>query len=187
MTHLQQTSTPNLANIPAELIARVQWVCWCYALDKNGKPTKIAYTPGTSSKASHSRPSQWRSFAEAVASYQARSDFFAGIGYVFSKDDPYVGGDIDHSLDMERVPPTYAELSPSGNGIKFHRPRDWRLRSQDGAWRVLQQNAVLHDYGQRDPRSGDDYRLSGSYRSVRRLAGHGQGHKGPTGRHSGRW
>jgi len=114
-----QTPAPNLAAIPAELTARVQWVCWAYALDTNGKPTKIPYTPGTTSKASHSRRGSWRGFTEAVASYQARPDFFAGIGYVFAKDDPYVGGDIDHSLDMERVPPTYAEISPSGNGIKF--------------------------------------------------------------------
>jgi hypothetical protein len=44
---------------------------------------------------------------------------YDGIGYVFSKDDPYVGGDIDHDLSTDRVPPTYAEVSPSGNGIKF--------------------------------------------------------------------
>ncbi len=110
---------PNLDAIPAELIARVQWVCWSYALGKNGKWTKVPYTPGTTSKASHSRPASWRSFADAVNCYQARPDFFDGIGYVFAKDDPYIGGDIDHSLDTERVPPTYAEISPSGNGVKF--------------------------------------------------------------------
>ena len=77
-----QTPAPNLATIPAELSDRVQWVCWAYALDTNGKSTKVPDTPGTTSKASHSRPASWRGFTEAVASYQARPDFFAGIGVV---------------------------------------------------------------------------------------------------------
>lgn len=123
MSNLQtrpQAPTPNLAGIPAELTSRPQWVCWRYELNKAGdKWTKVLYTPHTTYKASHSKASDWRSFQAAVSCYQARPDFFDGIGYVFSKDDPYVGGDIDHSLDLERVPPTYAEISPSGNGIKF--------------------------------------------------------------------
>lgn len=79
----------------------------------------MPYTPGTTRRASHSRPSSWRSFAEAWATYQARPDFFDGIEYCFSKDDPYVGGDQDHDLSTDRIPPTYAEISPSGTGIKF--------------------------------------------------------------------
>jgi hypothetical protein len=114
---------PNVANIPAELIARVQWVCWWYEQDKNGKWTKPLIIPGTKSNASHSNRKHWRSFPEAYAAYMqsptSAGGIYDGIGYVFSKDDPHVGGDIDHSLDMERVPLTYAEISPSGNGIKF--------------------------------------------------------------------
>lgn len=110
---------PRLDAIPAELTSRPQWVNWRYELGDNGKWTKRLYTPGTTRKASHSRPSHWRSYAEAVCTYQTRPDFFDGIGYVFAADDPYVGGDIDHSLDTDRLPPTYAEISPSGNGIKF--------------------------------------------------------------------
>ncbi len=109
---------PRLDTIPAELTSRPQWVVWRYELDKNGKWTKVPYKLKTK-KASHSRPSDWLTFADASAEYQARPNTFDGIGYVFAADDPYVGGDIDHSLDVGRVPPTYAEISPSGNGIKF--------------------------------------------------------------------
>jgi primase-polymerase (primpol)-like protein len=114
---------PNVDTIPAELIARVQLVCWWYEQDKNGKWTKPLIIPGTKSNASHSNKKHWRSFTEAYTAYMqsptSAGGIYDGIGYVFSKDDPYVGGDIDNSLDMERVPLTCAEISPSGNGIKF--------------------------------------------------------------------
>lgn len=110
---------PNFAAIPTELTSRPQWVCWRYELDRKGKWTKVPYTPGTTRKASHSKPSTWRSFKAAVNCYLERPDFFDGIGYVFAADDPYVGGDIDHSLNTDRLPPTYAEISPSDTGIKF--------------------------------------------------------------------
>lgn len=110
---------PNFDGIPAELQARPQWTCWRYELDKRGKWTKVPYIPGAVYGASHSKPSTWRSFAAAVACYRERPDFFDGIEYCFSKDDPYVGGDQDHDLSTDRIPPTYAEISPSGEGIKF--------------------------------------------------------------------
>src|SRR5690349_2663908 len=81
---------PRLGAIPAELTSRPQWVCWRYELGDNGKWTKVPYTPDTVRKASHSKPSAWRSFKAAVNCYQARPDFFDGIGYVFAADDPYV-------------------------------------------------------------------------------------------------
>jgi putative DNA primase/helicase len=62
-----------------------------------------------------------------VACYQERPDYFDGIGYMFLADDPYVGGDFDHCQEagqlsdfaQQHLPATYAEISPSGNGIKF--------------------------------------------------------------------
>src|SRR6185436_9558845 len=63
-----------------------------------------------------------------VDCYQERPDYFDGIGYVFSANDPYVGGDFDHCLDAQGtlsdfarsfLPLTYAEVSPSGQGLKF--------------------------------------------------------------------
>jgi hypothetical protein len=112
-----QAPAPNLATIPAELTSRPQWVMWRYEL-KDGKWTKVPYG-ARKYKASTTRPTSWLSFNTAIERYRANLDYFDGIGYVFAKDDPYVGGDIDHSLATDRLPPTYAEISPSGNGIKF--------------------------------------------------------------------
>lgn len=112
---------PIAANIPAELQARPQWVVWRYKR-KGKKWTKVPYTADASVPAvacDYTNPSSWRSFDQALAFYRSRSGHLAGIGYVFSADDPYVGGDQDHDLSLERIPATYAEISPSGAGVKF--------------------------------------------------------------------
>jgi hypothetical protein len=109
---------PILENIPDELKARRSWVVWKYELDTRGKWTKVPYqATRPSRKAKTDTPSTWASYDNAVHCYLKGG--FDGIGYVFSKDDPYVGGDIDHDLSTDRIPPTYAEISPSGAGIKF--------------------------------------------------------------------
>lgn len=123
MTEQPTAAPPIIENIPAELKQRRQWVVWCYEWRADnqggGKWTKVPYTPGTTSKAMPNKESTWRSFQAAHACYQERADFFSGIGYMFLKDDPYVGGDKDHDLSEAGIPPTYAEISPSGEGIKF--------------------------------------------------------------------
>ncbi len=118
---------PIFRAIPAELQARRQWVVWHYELDAKGKWTKVPYNPRTTRKAASTRPSSWASFHEAKAAYLANPVAWAGIGYMFSADDPYVGGDIDHCITdgmlnkdaSVLLPLTYAEVSPSGAGIKF--------------------------------------------------------------------
>src|SRR3954468_1717294 len=117
--------TPVTETIPTELQARAQWVVWRYE-QRGRRWSKVPYTPGTTARAASNRPSSWRSFSAAVACYQQRPDYFDGIGYVFSAKDPYVGGDFDHCLDAQgalsdfarsELPLTYAELSPSGQGV----------------------------------------------------------------------
>lgn len=113
---------PLSENIPAELKARAQWVLWRYEWVVNkqgiGKWTKVPYG-ARDVKAATNRPTSWQSFASALDRYHANRDYFDGIGYVFAEDDPYVGGDVDNDLSLERIPPTYAETSPSGKGTKF--------------------------------------------------------------------
>jgi hypothetical protein len=105
-------------NIPAELKALPIWSCWRY--EWNGKKwTKVPYTPYTVKKAASTRPSSWRGWKETYACYQERSDFFDGVFICVSENDPYVGGDFDHTRDASRVPCTYAEYTPSDNGIRF--------------------------------------------------------------------
>lgn len=125
------TRAPIYHQIPAELQARPQWVVWAWALDKNGKWTKIPHNPKSGAKASTSAPRTWGTFAQAKAAYLENPIGLAGVGYVFAKDDPYVGVDLDHCRDaatgaitawaqawLDRFP-TYAEISPSQTGIKL--------------------------------------------------------------------
>lgn len=115
-------------NIPAELKALVQWLVWRYQRNEQGKWTKIPISVHTRRNASTTDSKTWCGFDEALECYQEHRDLFDGIGFVFTEGDPYVGGDIDHCVSPDGtiseeasaiLPPTYAELSPSGTGVKF--------------------------------------------------------------------
>ena len=107
-------------NIPAEIKALRVWVCWRYEWnEKRSKWDKIPYIPYETRKAASTRPSNWRTFDVAYACYQERRDFFDGVFFALQESDPYTGGDFDHNTDLARVPNTYAELSPSGAGVRF--------------------------------------------------------------------
>jgi primase-polymerase (primpol)-like protein len=126
---LKETTPAIIAeNIPEELRERPQWVTWRYE-ERDGKPTKVPYTPHTSFRASAVDSTTWRPFFEAHSAYaRGRCD---GIGFVFSDDDPYCGIDLDKCLDPETgdIAPwafeildrvgddAYTEVSPSGTGI----------------------------------------------------------------------
>jgi putative DNA primase/helicase len=67
----------------------------------------------------------WSTFYTAVHSYNNGN--FDGVGFMFSKDDPYIGIDIDHCFEDGKISSfadeiiemmdSYTELSPSGEGI----------------------------------------------------------------------
>lgn len=112
--------------IPKELQERKQWVCWRYE-EKPGraKPTKVPYDPVTGAHASTMNPDTWTDYKTAVK----EAGRFSGIGFVFTKNDPYIGIDLDHVLDKEKNfcykdaediferCESYTEISPSGTGI----------------------------------------------------------------------
>jgi hypothetical protein len=115
-----------LDNVPNELAERDQWVNWRYE-HRGGKPTKPPYcTNGR--RASHSDPETWASFSDAFREY-ARGRV-AGVGFVFTEDDPFVGIDFDNvrnphtgalsgkALYWLRRLDSYSEISPSGEGFK---------------------------------------------------------------------
>lgn len=112
----------NLAGIPGELCALPQWVVW-------RQPDKCPFSPATLTKASTSDPATWGSFEEAVAVLDQYPDTYAGIGFVFTDDDPYCGVDLDDCVgaDGELYPSarrllvtlnSYSEISPSRIGVK---------------------------------------------------------------------
>lgn len=113
----------RLAKIPEELLRCRQWVAWRYGpLRENGKQAKEPINPRTVELAKANDPATWGTYTEAVA---CDAD---GIGFVFSKDDPYVGVDLDGCIADGEIGPwalniveklgSYAEISPSGTGIK---------------------------------------------------------------------
>jgi putative DNA primase/helicase len=81
-------------NIPDELKAYPQWVTFRFGPRKaNGKLDKIPFSPRPGSAASVSNSSTWATFDEAVNAF--RSGNFAGIGFVFTENDPFTGVDLD--------------------------------------------------------------------------------------------
>jgi putative DNA primase/helicase len=118
-------------NIPQELKELNQWVVWQAIPLENGKTDKVPYNPrNTNGEAKTDDPNTWASYKKAVRAYTDNTDKFAGIGFVFFKDDPYIGIDLDGAFDPEtgEIKPwavetldeinSYTEFSQSGKG--FH-------------------------------------------------------------------
>jgi primase-polymerase (primpol)-like protein len=122
-------SSPIVENIPERLTERPQWVN--YRLEeRDGKMTKVPYTPGTLRRASSTDLMTWRAFSEALAAYEQSEPRYSGIGFVFCSADPFVGIDLDDCRNQESgeiapwaqeiidsVQEGYVEVSPSGTGI----------------------------------------------------------------------
>lgn len=109
--------------IPSELKALPQWILW-KSIEKGGRYTKVPYqVDGEMAQANNRRT--WSTFATAVKFY-LESDY-DGIGFVFSRQDNYIGIDIDNCV-VDGEPNTFAteiidtldsytEFSPSGKGL----------------------------------------------------------------------
>lgn len=114
-------------NTPLCLRALPQWLVW-RADVVNGRPTKVPYDVKTGRKASSTDPATWTIFEKAIECY-AQGDHYDGIGFVFTANDPFCGIDLDDCIGDYRALapwahdiliqfPTYAEVSPSGRGLK---------------------------------------------------------------------
>lgn len=123
-------------NIPEEMRRYNQFIVWKLE-DVEGahKPTKVPYSPRTGKLASVSDASTWSTFDEAV---NASFNGYNGIGFVFTRHDPFTGIDLDDPYEkhpdgsfvhadpdaiMERQKKihatfaSYSEYSPSGKGL----------------------------------------------------------------------
>ena len=113
-------------NIPDYLKARPQWVNWAHE-QRDGKLTKVPYSPVTERRASTTDLLTWATFEAALATFELGK--YAGLGFVFCSADPFVGIDFDHCRNpetgqvdprvleyIERFEDRYVEVSVSGTG-----------------------------------------------------------------------
>ena len=117
--------------IPDELRTYSQWVCWRYVPTRgSGKPAKQPVNPHTLHSAGVHWANTWGSFDDAYIVYDAQRDTGVdGIGFVLTRDDPFVGLDLDRCITESRIDtaaqtvvenmPSYAEVSPSGTGLRI--------------------------------------------------------------------
>jgi len=113
---------PRFDNIPEELRALKQWVCWRYV-----RGTKPPFrTDGR--LADSTRADTWASFAAVVAAYHGGG--FNGVGFVLTAKDLYTAFDFDHCLDAGNITNpriadyvsrlnSYTEITPSSEGLRI--------------------------------------------------------------------
>lgn len=113
-------------NIPPQLQALDHWILWREE-QRKGKPTKIPYQLN-GQEAKVDDPSTWAAFDAVQAGYDPAK--YSGLGFVFTEEHKLFGIDLDSCLyadgtmtrwaeEVMRICPTYAEVSPSGTGIKL--------------------------------------------------------------------
>jgi hypothetical protein len=141
--------TPALAplnpeGIPEALREQRRWAPWrAVWREKRGKYDKVPCLPNGHGL-STAKPERWLSFDAAVRAAQARPDMFAGVGYVMTGPHGIVGIDLDRCVSAQGIAPwaadilasvgSYAEVSPSGNGLRVFAlgdvPSDWMNHDQ---------------------------------------------------------
>ncbi len=117
------------AIVPACLRELPQWVAWKY-VDRAGKQTKAPINSHTGDFADSTDAATCSTFDQAREACE-RDVNLAGVGLVFTADDPYCGVDLDNCRDgesgklkscaielVERFD-SYTEVSPSGTGVKI--------------------------------------------------------------------
>ena len=115
-------TTPN--TIPAGLKDLNQWVVWKY-INKDGRPTKVLYSPQTGKPAKSNAAATWGTLAAAQKALTTGK--YEGLGIVLTNG--LCGIDLDHVINEagEIEDPaaaeiisnmdSYTEISPSGTGI----------------------------------------------------------------------
>lgn len=148
MTNEKPTALPVLFdNIPMELKLIPRWCLWKFMQVGEGEQQKWSKIPMqvNGHRASSTNPDTWTDFLTAQSTYEKGE--FDGIGFVFTGDDNLVGIDIDDCVTISTAEISqfaqniltgvqgYAEISPSGTGLKIFTRAD------------LQKAHVDHDKG----------------------------------------
>ncbi len=115
-------------SIPPDLADLDQWVVW--GNDPDSGKAKCPFNAEKGYKASSTDPNTWTDCQTALDAARSSERYF-GVGVVLYEQDPFCGIDLDDCLDDNQQPKpwaieifrrfgdTYAEISPSGSGVKF--------------------------------------------------------------------
>jgi putative DNA primase/helicase len=115
----------QIAAVPAGLVAADRWIVWRSEVVR-GRRTKVPYRSDGRGKASSTDPRTWSTFAAALELIMEQS--YDGVGIVLG--DGLAGCDLDgcvhpitgviHPAALEIIDAldSYAEISPSGTGVK---------------------------------------------------------------------
>jgi hypothetical protein len=119
--------------IPVDITETPNWVVWRYVIRDN-KWTKPPFDAKTGGNAKSTDPSTWTTFGQALQMYTDNVGFdgqtyYAGIGFVLTKDGGHCAVDLDHCITDGVVEPwaqkiaddlrSYTETSPSGEGLRI--------------------------------------------------------------------
>jgi DNA-binding transcriptional ArsR family regulator len=129
-----------------------QWFRW-KSVPNEPKPRKIPVHPSDPGCASSTDPATWGSFEDAQANVGKHGT--CGLGFTFTKSDPFFGADLDNCVvnrvvtDRAKVIvaafETYTEISPSGEGL--HLIGRGSLNGHRGINRKTETGIELYDTG----------------------------------------
>ena len=117
---------PIFKSMPTELKEHDQWVIWREEVQKGRKKaSKVPYDASTGKRASVTKRENWTDFETAMSAY--KNGDYDGVGFVLTKNDPYIGIDLDCCLINGKLIPevkeyrlnSYTERSPSGKGLRI--------------------------------------------------------------------
>jgi hypothetical protein len=130
-TITDKSVTLNPEGVPAWLKDLPQWLLWRYEPhpEPEKKPRKVPYQLD-GRRASSTDPNTWAPYDAVQEFYLLHQDDFTGLGFVFTEQDPFCGVDLDDcvdpngtiapwALEIIKALNTYAEISPSGEGVKL--------------------------------------------------------------------
>jgi hypothetical protein len=119
-----------------ELIKCNQWTPWKIKRRKGQKKSaKVPYNAFTEKYANVTDFKTWADFETVQSAYEDGG--YAGVGFVLTDNDPYIGIDIDDcfingeiTLEAKKIVDrlhSYTEKSPSGNGLRIFIKGDLRI------------------------------------------------------------
>lgn len=153
--------------IPLALKTYPQWVLWRYKPRGEGrKPEKQPISAKTFKAAGVTWSNTWSDFEEVIGAYLGKGKHPAiqvnGIGFVLTHEDPIVAIDLDNCITANGLTPhaeetifaldSYAEVSPSGHGIRiFVKAEGFKENYKTPNWEVYSHERYVTVTGRQLP------------------------------------